>query len=67
MMMDFDERIITVDDAREKDEAMTHGVIVVTGRLQRGQLILTEVAAGRERVEAVVDTGSEITIGNLAL
>ena len=67
LMMDFDERIITVDDAREKDEAMTDGVIVVTGRLQRGQLILTEVAAGRERVEAVVDTGSEITIGNLAL
>lgn len=70
LMLDFEERVITVDDElddRRFEGAMKDGVIVVTGRLQRGQLILTEVAAGREKVEAVVDTGSEVTIGNLAL
>ena len=43
------------------------GEIVVTARRRRGQLILTQVSAAGLPVEAVVDTGSEITIGNLAL
>lgn len=70
LMLDFEERVITVDDAlsgRRNPGVSEDGVIVVTGRLQRGQLILTEVSAGRTDVEAVVDTGSEVTIGNLAL
>ncbi|HLL30679.1 MAG TPA: aspartyl protease family protein, partial [Allosphingosinicella sp.] len=36
-------------------------------RLRRGQLILTQVRAGGLALEAVVDTGSQITIGNSAL
>ena len=46
---------------------MVDGEIVVTARRRRGQLILTQVTAAGLPVEAVVDTGSEITIGNLAL
>ena len=70
LMLDFEERVITVDNElseRRYEGEFKDGVIVVTGRLQRGQLILTEVAAGRQKVDAVVDTGSEVTIGNLAL
>ncbi len=67
LMMDFEDRVITVDDGFSPLPVMEDGTIVVTGRLQRGQLILTEVVVGRERVDAVVDTGSEITIGNRAL
>jgi hypothetical protein len=36
-------------------------------RLQRGQLILTQVKAVGLSLDAVIDTGSQITIGNLAL
>jgi hypothetical protein len=46
---------------------MMDGEIVVTARRRRGQLILTQVNAAGHPVEAVIDTGSEITIGNLAL
>jgi hypothetical protein len=70
LMMDFEERLVRVDDDLEsglEDASIRDGVIVVTGRLQRGQLILTEVSANRTSVDAVVDTGSEVTIGNLAL
>lgn len=66
LMIDLEERTITVDDKVDLGE-IRDGVIVVTGRLRRGQLILTQVTAGRQKVEAVVDTGSEVTIGNLAL
>jgi Aspartyl protease len=66
LMMDFEKRLITVDDAR-RPVPRFDGEIVVSARLQRGQLILTQVRANGSKLDAVVDTGSEITIGNLAL
>src|SRR3954451_10820497 len=66
LMLDFEKRLIKVEDA-SKPVKILPGDIVVTARLQRGQLILTEVKVGGLSLDAVVDTGSEITIGNTAL
>lgn len=66
LMMDFESRVIKAEDARKPAKLMGDE-IVVTARRRSGQLILTQVMAGGLPVEAVVDTGSEITIGNLAL
>src|SRR5439155_25291506 len=43
------------------------GAIVITARRRRGQLILAHVRAGNIPLDAVIDTGSEVTIGNSAL
>ena len=66
LMLDFDRHIIKVEDARipEKHEP---GEIVILARRQRGQLILTHVKAAGYDLDAIIDTGTEITIGNLAL
>jgi predicted aspartyl protease len=66
LMMDFEKRIITIEDST-KPEPKWNGEIVVTARRKRGQLILTQVKVNKQGVDAVVDTGSEITIGNSAL
>jgi hypothetical protein len=66
LMMDFDKHVIKVEDARIP-EVHLPGEIIITARRRRGQLILTQVRAARFRLDAVIDTGSEITIGNLAL
>ena len=66
LMMDFEKRVIKSEDARQPAKMMD-GEIVVTARRRRGQLILTEVTAAGLPIEAVIDTGSEITIGNMAL
>jgi hypothetical protein len=66
LMMDFEKHLIKVEDAR-KPVKSSPGDIVITARRQRGQLILTEVRAGHISLDAVIDTGSEISIGNLAL
>ncbi len=66
LLMDFEKRLISADDARKPPPRMD-GEIVVIARLRRGQLILTQAKAGGRPVDAVVDTGSEITIGNTAL
>jgi predicted aspartyl protease len=66
LMLDFEKRVISVDDARIKPKRLD-GEIVVTARLRRGQLILTEARARDVPIDVVVDTGSEVTIGNSAL
>jgi len=66
LMMDFEKRVIKAEDARLPVQWMD-GEIVVTARRRRGQLILTQVRAVGLPVEAVIDTGTEITIGNLVL
>ena len=66
LLMDFDKRLIKVDDARVPVRSLP-GEIVVVGRRFRGQLILTHVKAAGLPLEAVIDTGTQITIGNLAL
>ena len=66
LMMDFDKRIIKVEDARIKVRALP-GEIVIIGRRKRGQLILAQVRASNQRLDAIIDTGSELTVGNFAL
>lgn len=66
LMMDFEKEVIKVEDARQPAR-MLDGEIVVTARRQRGQLILTQVTAAKLPLEAVVDTGSQVTIGNSKL
>ncbi|WP_310469019.1 retroviral-like aspartic protease family protein [Sphingomonas sp.] len=66
LMLDFEKRVINVEDARTPAKWVA-GEIVVTARRRRGQLILSQVRAAGLPVEAVIDTGSEITIGNSRL
>jgi predicted aspartyl protease len=66
LMLDFEAPAITIEDARRPVQAHA-GDIVVTARLRGGQLILTQAQAGGVGIRAVVDTGSQLTIGNLAL
>lgn len=66
ILMDFEKRLIKVEDATKSPKHLPDEIVVVA-RLRRGQLILTQVKAGRSTLNAVIDTGAEITIGNLAL
>jgi len=66
IMMDFDKRQIKVEDANKPAKAL-RDEIVVTARRSRGQLILTHVRASGFSLDAVIDTGAEMSIGNLIL
>jgi hypothetical protein len=66
VMMDFEKRLINVEDATKPVKSFP-GDIVVTAQLKRGQLILTEVGTAGLSLQAVIDTGTQVTIGNLAL
>jgi aspartyl protease len=66
LLMDFEKRFIKVEDARTywKPEP---GEILIVAKRYRGQLILTQVRASGHSLDAIIDTGSEVTIGNSAL
>ena len=66
LMMDFEKKLIKIEDA-SKPARTYPGEIVIIGKRRRGQLILTQVSADGLPLDAVIDTGTEITIGNLAL
>ena len=66
VMMDFENRVIKVEDARTPVKHYANEIVVLARR-QRGQLILTHVTAAGLPLDAVIDTGSEVTVGNLAL
>lgn len=66
LMLDFETRQIRIEDA-STPQAQTDGEIVVTARRHDGQLILTQAKADGKAVNVIIDTGSEVTIGNLAL
>jgi hypothetical protein len=66
LMLDFEARKVRVEDARTPIRT-SPGDIVITAKRIQGQLILTRVKAGNVALDAVIDTGSEVTIGNSAL
>jgi hypothetical protein len=66
LMLDFEAHRVRVEDARNPLPPMPDA-IVITARRLHGQLILAHVRAGNVPLDAVIDTGSEVTIGNSAL
>lgn len=66
LLLDFEKKTITAQDGR-RTVASEPGEIVVTARLRKGQLIITEASVADQRISAVIDTGSEVTLGNMAL
>ncbi|MEI6487147.1 MAG: aspartyl protease family protein [Sphingomonadales bacterium] len=68
LLLDFVKRTVTVQDSRTAPSPGGDGQeIVVTARRRKGQLIITQASIRDRQVSAVLDTGSEITLGNRAL
>jgi predicted aspartyl protease len=66
ILMDFDSKTVTIQDSRVAPRA-EEGEIVVTARRRKGQLILTQASLDGVNTYAVIDTGSEISMGNSAM
>ncbi|MBO9714214.1 aspartyl protease family protein [Sphingomonas sp.] len=66
--IDFETGVMTVRKSERRRPAYSHdpGEIVVTAKSQFGQLIVTDAHYGDTRIQVVLDTGSQITMGNQA-
>ncbi len=68
VVFDFKNRLLTMSKAKKRSRQAASGdAIVVTARSRFGRLILADARLDGEKVWVIVDTGSQITIGNSAL
>ena len=65
---DFRRREMTVTPSRTREERWPDlNTVVVTGRSLYGRLVLVDASVDGQRVWVIIDTGSEVSVGNLAL
>lgn len=64
---DFRAKLLSIGAQRRRSRSADSDEIVVEGQRRAGRLIVTEAMANGRRVTVVLDTGSEVTIGNTAL
>jgi hypothetical protein len=69
LSIDFDHQIMTVTPSAERKRHVeaAPGDILVHAKNLYGQLIVTDARYRGQRVQVILDTGSGITMGNLAL
>jgi len=67
ILFDFVGRTISVEDTSKKFNRSSLREIVVTARRRSGQLIFTRATIQGIRVNVIIDTGGELSIGNKAL
>lgn len=66
VLIDFRKGLMVIDEARNLGGSRGFE-IVVTARRRSGQLIMTDARLDGIKVQVVIDTGAETSIGNLAL
>lgn len=67
VIFDFEKKLMTLVPSKQRVVTRDEGTIVVTGRLRNGRLIVTNALADDNVITVVLDTGSEISVGNQAL
>lgn len=67
VVFDFDRQELTLSQSHRDDDNWPRDTIVITGRTRLGRLVLTDATVDSQRVRVIIDTGSQITVGNMAL
>ena len=67
LVLDFGRQEMRLSRSRPSDDHRGEGTIIVAARTLLGRMILTDASVEGKRVSVIVDTGSPISIGNLAL
>jgi len=67
VVFDFERQEMRLSRSVAHDERWPADTIVVTAQTRLGRMVLADATVDGQRVRAIVDTGSQITVGNEAL
>ena len=67
VMFDFDANTMSIVPSVAPDFRAEPGTIVIQANRRNGRLLLTEATANGARLTVVIDTGSQVSVGNEAL
>ena len=68
VLFDFKAQTMSITPAEQRVAQKVDGdVIIVRAKSRKGRLIFTEARVDGQKVAVIIDTGSQVTVGNLAL
>lgn len=67
IMFDFEAQTMEIVPSVQRDFNQEPGTIVIQGTRRNGRLVVTEATANQRPLTVVIDTGSQVSIGNEAL
>ena len=67
VVFDFERQELRLSRSAPRDEPVPENTIVVRAQTRLGRLVVADATVDGERVRAIVDTGSQVTVGNEAL
>lgn len=67
VVFDFEDKTMSIVPSATPDFREEPGTIVIRGTRRNGRLVLTDAKANGHSLTVVIDTGSEVTIGNQEL
>ena len=67
IQFDFEKQTMSIVPSDSRDFRAEPGTIVVSARRKNGRLIVTDAIANDQRLTVVLDTGSQVSIGNPTL
>ena len=67
VQFDFENKIMSIVPSNMPDPSFDEGSIVVRAKRKNGRLIVTDADANGQDLTVVLDTGSQVSIGNRAL
>jgi len=67
VLFDFKANTMSITPSSKRTERVEGETIVVRARARQGRLIFTQAVIDNQRVTVIVDTGSQVTIGNISL
>ena len=65
VFIDFHHDLIII--SRSHNQPAPAGFVTIPFHFERGRLLVTEVVVGNVRAKAILDTGGEVTVANLAM
>jgi predicted aspartyl protease len=67
VLLDFKAQTMTVRPSTERTEKWDGETIIVKAKSRFGQLVLADASADGQKVWVIIDTGSQVSVGNEAL
>ena len=67
LLFDFPARTLSITSAEGRGDLDEPGAIVIRAQRREGRLVITDAAADGKHVSVVLDTGSQLSVGNQAL
>ena len=67
ILLDFQNGTMTITPSKDREQRRENDEIIVTAQSRFGQLVLVDASVGKDKINVIIDTGAQVSVGNEAL